>query len=238
MVNREEGLSIYHLPLTVFDLLFTNRPFTNFLRAEDMNKTLSCRMRIVMGCCSLGAVMLLMAVGDARAQDYGLPLGPPPPMKFVSRSERTQLSAARDAKARTRATIELAEARLARAEQLTAGQQFEAASTELGVYQGLVEDALSYLDGAEPKKASRDTYKRLELALRTHCARLEAIRRVTPSEYAVHVKAICECARNARSEALNAFYGDTVIRDTSANDEKSSGGASLNEATPGAAKKQ
>jgi hypothetical protein len=175
---------------------------------------------------------------EARSQDFGLPLAPPPPMKFVSRNERTQLLAARDAKARTRATIELAEARLSRAEQLTAGQQYEAASNELGSYQGLVEDALSYLDGTAPKKDSRDTYKRLELALRTHCARLEAIRRVTPSEYAVHVKAICECARNARTEALNAFYGDTVIRDLSANDEKSSGGGRMNGAAPDAAKKQ
>lgn len=201
-----------------------------------MNHTLSCRMRIVLSCCSLVAVMVLIAP-EARSQEYGLPPAPPP-MKFMSRSERTQLSAARDAKARTRATIELAEARLARAEQLTAGQHYEAASNELGIYQGLVEDALSYLDGAEPKKASRDTYKRLELALRTHCARLEAIRRVTPSEYAVHVKAICECARNARTEALNAFYGDTVIRDVSANDEKSSGGGKMNDAAPDAVKKQ
>jgi hypothetical protein len=202
-----------------------------------MNKTLSCRMRIVLSCCSLVTVTFLITT-DASAQDSGLPLAPPPPMKFVSRSERTQLSAARDAKARTRATIELAEARLARAEQLTAGQQYEAASTELGVYQGLLEDALSYLDTGEQKKASRDTYKRLELALRAHCSRLEAIRRVTPSEYAVHVKAICECARNARSEALNAFYGDTVIRDA-AHDEKSSGGGEApNHATSGAAKKQ
>jgi hypothetical protein len=201
-----------------------------------MNHTLSCRMRIIFSCCSLVAVMMLIAP-EARSQDYSLPLTPPPPMKFVSRGERSQLSAARDAKTRTRATIELAEVRLSRAEQLTAGQHYEAASTELGIYQGLVEDALNYLE-TEPKKASRDTYKRLELALRTHCARLEAIRRVTPSEYAVHVKTSCECARNARTEALNAFYGDTVVRDVSANDEKPSGGGGMNNAAPDAVKKQ
>lgn len=206
-------------------------------RAEDMNHTLSCRMRIVLSCCSLVAVMVLI-VPEARGQDYTLPLAPPPPMKFVSRSERTQLAAARDTKTRTRATIELAEARLSRAEQLTAGQQYEAASTELGVYQGLVEDALNYLDSTAPKKASRDTYKRLELALRAHCARLESIRRVTPSDYATHVKAICEGARSARTEALNAFYGETVVGDTADNSQKSSGGGGVNDATPGAAKKQ
>jgi hypothetical protein len=204
-----------------------------------MNSTLSCRMRIVLGCCSLVAVIVFIAP-EARGQDYRQPLisAPPPPMRFVSRDERTQLSATRDAKARIRAAIELAEVRLGRAEQLTAGQQYEAASTELGSYQGLVDDALNYLDSPEARKASRDTYKRLELALRAHCARLEAIRRVTPSEYAVHVKAICECARSARAEALNGFYGDTVIRGASAIDEKASGGGNPQDSAPGTAKKQ
>lgn len=204
-----------------------------------MNSTLSCRMRIVLSCCSLVAVIVFIAP-ETRGQDYRSPLisaPPPPPMKFVSRNERTQLSAARDAKARTRATILLAEARLARAEQLTLGQHFEAASAELGIYQGLVDDALKYLNGVEKKKKSRDIYKNLELALRAHSARIEAIRRTTPSEYAVHVKAICEHARNARTEALNSFYGDTVIRDTSPA-ENASGGGSMKETSPDAAKKQ
>jgi hypothetical protein len=204
-----------------------------------MNSTLSCRMRIVMGCCSLVAVIVFIAP-EARGQDYHQPLiaAPPPPMKFVSRDERMQLSVARDVKTRIRAAIELAEVRLGRAEQLTAGQQYEAASAELGNYQGLVEYALSYLDNAESKKASRDTYKRLEMSMRAHCSRLEAIRRVTPSEYAVHVKAICECARNARTEALNGFYGDTVIRGESFEEEKAASGGSHPDSSPGTAKKQ
>jgi hypothetical protein len=195
-------------------------------------------MRIVIGCCSLVAVIVFIAP-EARGQDNSLPLisAPPPPMKFVSRYERAVLSEARDPKTRTRTTIELAEARLTRAEQLTAGQQYEAASAELGIYQGLVGDVLAYLEGAEPKK-QRDVYKRLELALRAHCARLESIRRVTPSDYAVHIKAICECARNARTEALNAFYGDTVIQDASPQNGKPSGGESLKDSANGSVKKQ
>lgn len=202
-----------------------------------MNSTYSLRRRIVLGC-SLLAVAVAFVAPEARAQDGHLPLisAPAPPMKFVSRSERTQLSATRDAKSRTRATIELAEARLARAEQLTAEQNYNAASGELGIYQGLIEDALDFLgDITKNDNKLRDTYKRLELALRTHCMRLEAIRRATPSEYAVHVKAICECARNARSEALNSFYGDTVVPAASMNDESKSKG---DESAKDSAKKQ
>ena len=187
--------------------------------------------------------MLTVAVAfiapEARGQDGHMPFisAPAPPMKFVSRGERTQLSATRDAKTRMRATIELAEARLTRAEQLTAEQSFNAASGELGAYQGLIEDALDYMDDLtkNDNNKQRDTYKRMELALRAHCMRLEAIRRVTPSEYAVHIKAICECARNARSEALNSFYGDTVVPAESMRDEAKAGGG---EGAKDSAKKQ
>jgi hypothetical protein len=64
------------------------------------------------------------------------------------------------------------------------------------------------------------------------------MRRMTPAEHAVHVKAICEHARNARSEALNAFYGDTVIREDSPDEKASGGGTSLPDSAAGAAKKQ
>jgi len=203
-------------------------------------KSLICfRTRIALSC-PLLLTFALLAAYEARAQDMRMPFLPaPPPMKFVPRSERTQLQSVSDAKAHTRAAIELAEARLARAEQLTASQDFEAASAELGIYQGLIEDALHFLHDATAGKGNkmRDTYKRLELAIRAHCTRLEAIRRVTPSEYAVNVKAICEYARDARDAAINSFYGDTVLKD-SAEGEKVSSGEGAKDDASSQAKKQ
>jgi hypothetical protein len=203
-----------------------------------MKSQLSCRMLVVSSCCLLFASALFVAP-QALGQDMRLPLiAAPPPMKFVPRNERAQLSSAHDAKSRTRAAIELAEARLSRAEELTATQQFEAASAELGVYQGLVDDALYYLGELKTgKDKMRDTYKRLELALRAHCSRIEAIRRITPSEYAVNIKAICECTRNARAQALNGFYGDTVMGEVSREDEKVSGGEIPKDSATGSVKK-
>jgi hypothetical protein len=204
-----------------------------------MKYTLSCRLLIASSCCLLFTCALFV-MPEARGQDMRMPLvSAPPPMKFVPRSARTQLSGARDAKARTRATIELAEARLSHAEELTASQQYDAASAELGVYQGLIDDAIYYLSERKAgKDKMRDTYKRLELALRAHCSRIEAIRRITPSEYAVNIKAICECARNARVEALNGFYGDEVIGEVSREDEKASGGEAIKDSAPASVKKQ
>jgi hypothetical protein len=209
------------------------------LEAKAMKYPLSCRTLIVSGCCLLLA-SALFCVPEARGQDMRMPLvSAPPPMKFVPRNERTQLSNARDAKARTRATIELAEIRLSHAEALTAGEQYDAASAELGVYQGLIDDAIYYLNELKDgKNKTRDIYKRLELALRAHCSRIEAIRRITPSEYAVNIKAICECTRNARNEALNGFYGDTVIGEVSREDQKSPGGENPKDSAPDSVKKQ
>ena len=201
-------------------------------RVKAMKSPVSYPLRITLSCSLLFTFALLVA-HEARCQDLRMPfVAAPPPMKFVPRTEREQLSGITDAKAHTRAALQLAEERLARAEQLTAGQQYEAATEELGIYQGLIEDALHYLGKATSGKGnkSRDTYKYLDLTLHTHCTRLEAIRRVTPSEYAVNVKAICQYARDVRAQALNSFFGDTVIKETSENEKGASDATSKDSA--------
>jgi hypothetical protein len=159
----------------------------------------------------------------AQGQDKGLQFLPaPPPLISVSRNERTQLDTARDAKARTRATLELADARLARAEALAGGQQYDAACEQLGSYQGLIENLLVFLNQREPNKNKlRDLYKRLELSLRSQGARIEAIRRLTPSEHGVNVKAILDFAYRARTEALNSFFGNALGSDNTSDDDQS-----------------
>lgn len=137
----------------------------------------------------------------------------PPPMVYIPQDARTQLSSARDEKARTRLSLELSEARLLRAEQQTELKQFNAATAELGVYQALVEDAIQHLyrtnDGSS---RSRDLFKRIEQSLHKHAARVEAMRRVTPGEFAGNVLALVRLVRDLRAEALEAFYSDTVLR--------------------------
>jgi hypothetical protein len=159
--------------------------------------------------------------GEARGQAAtGTPLPAPPPLRFVPRTERSQLEAARDVKARTRLSVELAEARLSRAEQLTSAQQYESALRELGIYQGILDDALRFLQDQKEQKKLRDTYKRFEITLRGHGMRLETMRRTTPSEYSVNIKTITDYTKGVRGAALNGFYGDAVIRDALDEDEK------------------
>ena len=159
----------------------------------------------------LAAACAAFSSPEARGQELVLPPQPaPPPMIYIPEDARKQLSSARDEKARTRLSLELAEARLARAEQYTEQKQFNAATAELGVYQALFEDALQYLHRSGAG-ASRDLYKRLEQALHKHAARIETIRRTTPSEFSGNILTLLRLVRDLRTEALESFYGNTVL---------------------------
>lgn len=163
-----------------------------------------------------GALLLAaLSVPVTANQD---PRGPdqtaPPPLKFISRTERTQLDSAKDPKARLRTTLELAESHLVIAETKTSEHDYDAAASGVGRYWALVEDALVFLktQKADSNK-TRDLYKRLELTLRAQGPRLTSIRRGTPAEYSVWIKDIEDFARKGRTEALNSFYGNTVVHD-------------------------
>ena len=138
----------------------------------------------------------------------------PPPLKVIIRAERTQLNESKDAKARIKTTIELAETHLANAENHTSQHNYDNAAAEAGMYWALVDDGLIFMKTIErDNNKRRDLYKRLELALRAHGPRLSIMRRGTPAEYAIWIKEIEDFTRKGRTQALNSFYGNTVIRD-------------------------
>jgi hypothetical protein len=163
--------------------------------------------------CALVALGLSTAAA-ARGQELVTELTAPPPMKFVSHDEKSQLSATSEPKERMRLSFELAEGHLRHAEDATFTRSYDPASAALGRYQAVMEDALRYLSGLNTdNKKTRDLFKRLELTLRAHISRIEAIRRDTPYEHAVNVKAILDGVRNTRSRTLDIFFSDTVVRE-------------------------
>ena len=150
------------------------------------------------------------AVQDPRSGDQTAP----PPLKIITRVERDQLAAAKDEKQRVKLSIELAEGHLLKAEAQTTEQQFDLAAAEAGMYWAIIEDVFSFMKTAgRDNNKRRDLYKRLELSLRAHAPRLTIMRRNTPAAHAVWIKEIEEFARKGRTEALNSFYGTTVIRE-------------------------
>jgi hypothetical protein len=186
-----------------------------------MNDILSPFSRRLIACVALfGACLLSTAV--AGAQDVPLPeQDAPPPLRVIPQSERVQLEAEQGLKDRVKVSTQFLDSHLLQADQLTNSSQFDEASTELGIYYAIVENTLQFLAvTGERGNKSRDAYKRFELALRAHSPRIESIRRMTPREYSLNVKRVAEFARDARSEALNAFYGDTVLREPRQSNQK------------------
>jgi hypothetical protein len=166
-------------------------------------------------------VSLLAACGPAgaRAQELILPPQPaPPPMRYVPDAARSQLDAAQSPKDRVRVALDLLEQSLARAEQYTFAQRYDPAAVELGVYAGIIDDTLAHLSTVGRSREgkvdgkTRDLYKRIEMALNRHTARIEAMRRQTPALYAGNVRAAFQHARDRRSEALESFFVGTVVR--------------------------
>jgi len=174
------------------------------------------------------AFVYLASPAAARAQEPSsqpspqpTPLTAPPPLKRITKEDHEQLDQAKDPKQRLRVTIDLAGAHLTKAEQLTAQTEYDAASAEVGMYHALIEDALNSLSALKQESnKARDLYKRLEMALRSDGPRLTAMRRITPLEFAVWIKKVEDFARAGRTEALNSFYGQTVVRDAPKSTEK------------------
>jgi hypothetical protein len=166
-------------------------------------------------CLKLVAVCLML-VHITEAQEQAQQLTAPPPPKVISKEDKARLDATKDPKERLKLSLELAENHLLSAEQFTAHPNYEAASGEVGKYFALIDDTLKFLSTLnQEKNKTRDLYKKMELALRAHGPRLTAMRRETPLEYAVWIKEVEEFARDGRSEALNSFYGHTVVRESS-----------------------
>jgi hypothetical protein len=156
-------------------------------------------------------ICLLSVTAQAQPSTPQLPT--PPPMRFVARDDRSQLTNAHDAKARVRMTIDLSNARLTRTEELTSQKQFEQAAEALGNYLGLVEDVKHYIGGLNVgRTGTQDLCRRLDIALRGQIPRLAVLRRSTPAEYAEHLKEAEEFIRTTRTEALESFFGHAVFQ--------------------------
>jgi hypothetical protein len=168
-------------------------------------------------------IFIVLACAGARAQD-GAAQTPqaqrdagPPPIRYMPSDVRQRLDGAKDAKARARLSMEIAEERLALAAQLADQDKFEASTAEIGVYEAVIEDTVRTLHsstgGGKVNNKFRDIFKRVEITLRSHVTRLESIRRVLPERHAVYLKDAIDFVRDRRDLALSAFYSDSVLRE-------------------------
>ena len=166
--------------------------------------------------------LVFLSAPAGLAQDPQInQLNAPPPIKTIPKEERSQIEDAKDPKGRLKITIDLSTNHLGSAEKYTAQSNYEAASQEVGMYHALIENALTFLGSLKREtNKTRDLYKRLEMTLRADGPRLTSMRRTTPLEFAVRIKEVEDFAREGRTQALNSFYGHTVVRDEKSDVEK------------------
>ena len=151
---------------------------------------------------------LLSVFGQADPLDQA-----PPPLRTVSKEEKTQLSDLVDVKNHTRLALDLMNGRLVQAEHLNSATDFDGMFKELGGFHGLLDNTFEFLGKQNSNNGKvLDNYKRLELGLRAFTPRLETIRRDLPPRYEDYVHKLIVYVRDSRSKAVEPMFGNTVVQ--------------------------
>ena len=138
----------------------------------------------------------------------------PPPLKILSKTEKSQLDAVSDVKQRTKIALEFMEARLARAEALVKQENYNEMFVELGGFHAVVDNTLNFLTDKNNNSGKvLNNFKRIEINLRKYITRLELIRRDLPIKYELYVRKLVRYIRDARSKAVEPLFDDTVLPD-------------------------
>ncbi len=152
------------------------------------------------------------SLSTAKAQDEVPPNLAPPAVKFVSKEEKSALAAEPDVKVHTKLAIDLMEARLKKAEELTTQESFPAMLTELGGFHALMDDTIKFLNSNDTGRGKvLDNFKRFELALRAFTPRIELIRRELPDRFEFYVRRLLKTVRDTRAEAVEPMFTNSIV---------------------------
>ena len=142
----------------------------------------------------------------------------PPPLKMISKSEKTRLEAVTEVKERTTLAIALMEVRLKSAEDLNAKESYTEMFTELGGFHGLIDHTLNFLNRNDNgSRKVLNNFKKFEISLRGFLARIENIRRELPLKYEFYVRGLVKQVRDARTRAVEPLFDNTAVPNTKDN---------------------
>lgn len=166
--------------------------------------------------CLVGySVILLCLLAILPAGGHAQEAAPgdtPPPPKVISKQEKARLEAQTDIKKRTKLALNLMDARMTAAEQLHNKDELDAMFIELGAFHALVDYTLDFLNKADKESGKvLNNFKRFEIGLRAFAPRLEIIRRDIPLKYEFYVRSLAKYLRNARAEAVEPLFSDSVV---------------------------
>jgi len=164
---------------------------------------------------TLFLLIILCSLQSVLAQGAE-PLGinAPPPLKILSKNEKTQLESATEVKLRTKTALALMEVRLLNAEARSLKLEYREMFDELGGFHALVDNTLDFLTKKNNDSGKiLNNFKRIELNLRKYITRLELVRRDLPIEYEAYVRQLIKYIREARTRAVEPLFEDSVISD-------------------------
>lgn len=137
----------------------------------------------------------------------------PPPVKTVPRPEKDELAAEASLKARTTTSLDLMDEHIAAAEKLSTDHNATAAFKELGMFEALMDDSVTYLSKRDTNSnKTLDALRKLEIGLRGFMPRLETIRRLLPLNCDDYVRKLMKNLREARAKAVDPMFSDNVVR--------------------------
>lgn len=162
--------------------------------------------------CCLFLICFVLTASSVFAQDNLNEV--PPPLKVLSKEEKSALEGQRDVKKRTILTLDLMDARLVKAESFKTKEEYRQMFEALGGFHALMDNTLDYLKRNNTGSGKvLNNFKRIEISLRKNINRLELIRRDLPPEYDPYVKRLVKYVREGRSKAVEPLFGETVLND-------------------------
>ncbi len=177
-----------------------------------LENNFSCRQKSIVMCVLLFTFSFCFAVPLFAQEDQQVTA--PPPLKTISKEEKTQLVAQPDVKKHTKLALELMSARLTNAENFNNQQQYTQMFDELGGFHALVDGTLSYLSSHDTDSGKvLNNFKRLEMSLRQFTPRLELIRRDLPIKYEFYVRSLIIYLRKARTKAVEPLFDNSIVSD-------------------------
>lgn len=165
------------------------------------------------------AICLILFAGLAVLSQEVYDNTVPPPPKVIPPADQDRLEAQTDVKKRTKLALELMDAKLGLAQQHATAGNYDGMFIELGIFHGLIDHTLAFLQDSNSKKAINN-FKRLEIGLRKFPPRLGMIRSDLPVRYEFYVRVLLRYIRQARAKAIEPLFGDTVIPDNDPNQYK------------------
>jgi len=157
----------------------------------------------------------LLIVPAAWAQEDDTDAAPPP-IKAVPTTEKDELASEPTLKDRTRISLELMGGHIAAAEKLSNDHDPNGAFKQLGMFEALMDDSVTYLSRKDTNSnKTLDALRKLEIGLRAFMPRLETIRRILPLNCDDYVRKLMKNLRDSRAKAVDPMFSDGVVKNIS-----------------------